>query len=258
MRWRDPRTYMKALGVDLALLVAAAVLSFYFRRILPVPAHVVSPMRAYLPFMCVMAASWLIFLHVFDMYGGIRVWDWPDFAAALLKINYNFLLLVAVVSFALRLTFTNRIMLFCFIVLINLFLVLTRMYRPFAGPVNYAIVGAGSLAHKALERAEKVFGITDSRFRGFFTDGPAVEATDDRDRRRGHIDDAVNAVMNHEVDTLILAMQPSSDRFQQLLDDLAGTGVRAFVAHEVPGEIEFLRVKLPKGPARGWPSSPIL
>jgi len=258
MRWRDTQTYMKTLGMDLALLIVAAVLSYYFRKILPVPGHVVSPMRAYLPFMCVMAASWLAFLHAFDMYGGIRVWDWPDFAAVFLKINYNFLLLVAVVSFTLRLTFTNRIMFFCFIVLINLFLTLTRMYRPFAGPVNYAIVGAGSLAHKALERAEKVFGITESRFRGFFTDGPVTEATDGRDQRRGHIDDAVKAVMNHEVDTLILAMEPSSYRFQQLLDDLAGTGVRAFVAHEVPGEIELLRVKLPKGQARNWPTSPIL
>lgn len=258
MKWGDTRTYTKTLAIDLALLVVAAVLSYYFRRILPVPGHVVSPMRAYLPFMCVMAASWLAFLHAFDMYGGIRVWDWPDLAAALLKINYNFVLLVAVVSFILRLTLTNRIMFLCFMVLINLFLTLTRMYRPFTGPVNYAIVGAGSLAHKALQRAEKVFGITESRFRGFFADGAAAEAAAGRDQRRGHIDDAVKAVMNHEVDTLILAMEPSSDRFQQLLDELAGTGVRAFVANEAPSEIEFLRLKLPKGPAPNRPSSRIL
>ena len=258
MRWRDTQTYMKTLGTDLALLIVAAVLSYYFRKIVPVPGHVVYPMRAYLPFMCFMAASWLAFLHAFGMYGEICVWEWPDLAAVLLKINYNFLVLVAVVCFTLRLTATNRIMFFCFIVLINLFLTLTRMYRPFAGPVNYGIVGSGSLAHKALQRAEKVFGITESRFRGFFADGPAPEATDGRDQRRGHIDDAVKAVMNHELDTLILAMEPSSDRFQQLLDDLAGTGVRAFVADEAPSEIEFLRLKLPKGQARNWPPRRIL
>jgi hypothetical protein len=258
MRWRDARTYTRSLVIDLALLIAAAVLSYYFRKVLPVPGHLVSPMRAYLPFMSVMAASWLVLLHAFDMYGGICVWDWPDFAAALLRINYHFLLLVAVVSLTLRLTLTNRIMFLCFTVLINLFLTLTRMFRPFVGPVNYAIVGGGNLADKALERAEKVFGITESRFKGFFTDGPASEATDGRDQRRGRIDDAVKAVMNHEVDALILAMQPSSARFQQLLDDLAGTGIRAFVAHEVPSEIEFVRVKLSKDQARNWPSSPML
>jgi hypothetical protein len=249
---------MKTLGMDVALLIVAAVLSYYFRKILPVPGHVLHPMRAYLPFMCFMAASWLAFLHAFHMYGGICVWEWPDLAVALLKINYNFLLLVAVVSFALRLTATNRIIFFCFIVLINLFLTLTRMYRPFVGPINYAIVGSGSLADKALQRAEKVFGITESRFRGFFANGPASEAADGRNQRRGHIDDAVKAVMNHEVDTLILAMEPSSDRFQQLLDDLAGTGVRAFVADEAPSEIEFLRLKFPKGQARDWPPKRIL
>jgi hypothetical protein len=108
----EVETYMKTLGVDLALLIAAAVLSYYFRKILPVPGHVVSSLGAYLPFMGVMAACWLAFLHAFDMYGGICVWDWPDFAASLLKINYNFVLLVAVVSFTLRLTFTSRIMFF--------------------------------------------------------------------------------------------------------------------------------------------------
>jgi hypothetical protein len=114
------------------------------------------------------------------------------------------------------------------------------------------------LAHKALERAEKVFGITESRFRGFFADGLAAEATESSDQRRGQIEDALKAVMNHEVDTLILAMQPSSDRFQQLLDDLAGTGVRAFVAHEVPSEIELLRVKLPKGQPHNRPFGSML
>jgi len=257
MRWRDTQTYVRTLGIDVALLIVAALLSYFFRKVLPVPGHVVFPMSAYLPFMLVMAASWLALLHAFDMYGGICVWDWPDFAAALLKINYHFLLLVAVVSLTLRLTFTNRIMFLCFALLINLFLTLTRMYRPFVGPVNYAIVGAGRLAQMALQRAEKVFGITESRFRGFFADGPAAEATAGGDQRRGPIDDAVKAVMNHEVDALILAIQPSSARFQQLLDDLAGTGVRALVAHEIPSEIEFLRVKLPKGQAR-TPTSPML
>lgn len=256
MRSKDTQTYLKTLGVDLALVVAAAVLSYYFRKILPVPGHAALPIRAYLPFMFVMAASWLAFLHAFDMYGGICVWGWPDFAAALLKINYNFVLLVAVVSFILRLTVTNRVIFLCFIVLINVFLTLTRMFRPFAGPVNYGIVGTGVLADKSLERAEKVFGIRESRFRGFFADAPDSETCDGGDQRRRHIDDAVKAVLNHEVDTLILAMQPSSDRFQELLDELAGTGVRAFVACEAPSKIDFLRVKLPKG-QRNWPSSSI-
>ncbi len=256
MKWRDTGTYLKMLGLDLVLLVVAAVLSYYFREFLPLPGHVALPMRAYLPFMGVMATSWLIFLHAFGMYGGVCVWSGRDLAAALIKINYNFLLLVAVVSFILRLTVTNRVLFLCFMVLINVFLTLTRMFRPFAGPATYAIVGAGSLADKALEHAERVFGVTESRFRGFFADGPAAEAAHGGDQRRGHIDDAVKAATNHEVDTLILAIPPSSDRFQQLLDDLAGSGVRAFVAREAPSEIEFLRVKLPKQ-SRNWQSSPI-
>ena len=107
-------SYLFGLGADIILLAGTAVASYYIRSRFSVRGHVLYPMSDYLPFMSVVVGSWLVFLHMYGMYGGINVWNSSEFAKAVFKINYDVLILVTVVSFGLRLTGTSRI---CFLLL---------------------------------------------------------------------------------------------------------------------------------------------
>jgi hypothetical protein len=246
MTKRLVRSYLFGLGADIVLLACAAAASYYVRSWLRVPGHTLYPITDYLPFMSLLLGSWLVFLHVYGMYGGIDVGNSSEFAKAVFKINYNVLIVVTVVCFGLRITGSNRIMLLCFMVFANLLLVLTRRYRPFVPSNRYAIVGSDEVALKSLQAARKVFPSLHSSFMGFFSPARFEDrsAFPDQGMQVGSLRDMFEAISSDKINTVILALPPDSDQAQEVLGNLRKTEAYLYWAREVPSRIELYPANL--------------
>ncbi len=131
MTARAVRSYLVRLAFDVVLLAGVAASSYAARQLLTVPGHSLLPLRAYLPFLILMGVIWLVLLNARGMYGCTDTAPAAAWLRQVVQIDYHFLLAVALISFLLRLTETNRFIFASFTALANLVLWMTRRHPPF-------------------------------------------------------------------------------------------------------------------------------
>lgn len=225
--------------LDVSLLVLAALGAYGIRSLVPISGHVIFPLRTYAAFFSILIASWLLFMYVFGIYGS-RVNQPASFLSALVRINYNFIVLVAVLTFVLRVTTTNRMLLVLFVVFSNAVTTLTHGIAMMKRSKSYTIIGTDKLAVNAFDAASRHFALKDAKFAGFLS--PEAHYDDfflkDNLPILGSMEHML-AKLPDCVDCIVMAL-PSDFRDQQrLLEDLDETGIMILLALHIPEGVEF-------------------
>jgi len=231
--------YGLVLFSDILGFSIAAVVAYLLRSAIEVPGHVLLPFPVYTSFFLVMIGSLLVWLHVHAFYGPIFQKDWSGFLTVLFRVNYNFLISVAVISFALRLTSTNRILLFLFLIFSNLLIFLTRFVIFPGVPKRLAILGEDQTALEAYQSALQMYSLRKITFVGFYsldTNG-ADYFGKQRLPYQGPIGNLFKAIREKRIDILILALPNHFAEPTRVIEDIRAPGLQLLVARRMPPQV---------------------
>lgn len=240
MALRSQFRYLKRFLRDLILLILAVFLSYYVRSLFVIEDHHFNALRDYLSYMFMLSGSWLLFLYIYGFYGTIAIDSRTAVSKALFQVNYHSFLLVAIVSFVLHLTATNRAIFLLFTVCANLIVLATHRYSTVFRGVHYAIIGGDSKGMEASQLAHDIFPAPRSKCEGFFSPEIVGSAWGGDLSFRGSMQQLFGLLADGSVDTLIVAVPDDFPDTQRLLDDLAATDVDVLIAEKTKARMQFV------------------